>query len=178
MEDIHKNTEGQEDPTLNQDDEGVDYKSLYLSEVQNAKKLRKRSQTAEEQLKEFNKAQEEQKLVKLKEQEEFQALSEELKGQLEEALPYKEKWNTYEANRRDALLNDVPDEDKERLSSVDLDTLEYFVAKLKESKTNNPTPTVGSVRDFKDIPDNPFKLPPEERKKVWADVLQRHKQKL
>lgn len=178
MEDNHQNTEGQLDPSPEQSDEGVDYKSLYLTEVQNAKKLRKRSQDAEGQLTEFTKGQEEQKFAKLKEQEEFQTLSEELKSQLDEALTYKDKWTSYEDERRNSLLSKISDEDKEKLGQVDLATLEYFVAKLEESKPANPTPSVGMSREIRDVPDNPFALPPAERKKVWADVLQKHKNKI
>ena len=46
-------SEGQENPNVQEeqpivtDDANVDYKALYLDEVQNAKKLRKRAQDAE-----------------------------------------------------------------------------------------------------------------------------------
>ena len=49
-------------------DENVDYKQLYLDEVQNAKKLRKRAQDGEVMNQEFLKNQETAKVKSLKEQ--------------------------------------------------------------------------------------------------------------
>ena len=52
-------------------DESVDYKSLYLDEVQNAKKLRKRAQDAEVTVQENTKSQETQKVKQMQEQEKY-----------------------------------------------------------------------------------------------------------
>ena len=73
-------SEGQENTTNEtqvsqpsaQEDANVDYKSLYLDEVQNAKKLRKRAQDAEVTIQDFTKQQETQKVKQLKEQEKYQ----------------------------------------------------------------------------------------------------------
>ena len=112
-------------------DESVDYKALYLDEVQNAKKLRKRSQDVEARLSDITKKQETQKVKDMQEQERYKEL-------YESAAPYKEKWETYEANRRETLLNQLPEEDRESMSSKDLDVLEYIVKVRNESKPNNP----------------------------------------
>ena len=68
----------QESPT----DSNVDYKALYLEEVGNSKKLRKRSQDAEAKVTEFTTAQETNKVKQMKEQEQFQELSEELQKEI------------------------------------------------------------------------------------------------
>ena len=129
-----------------QDDANVDYKSLYLDEVQNAKKLRKRAQDAEVSIQDFTKQQETQKVKQLRKQEKYQELSENLQKQLDAVTPYKERWETHEATRREALLSKLPEEDREALSQKDLDTLEYIVNLKNESKPSNPAHTPGMSR--------------------------------
>ena len=97
-------------------DESVDYKALYLDEVQNAKKLRKRAQDAEETVQVTTKERETQKVKQMKEQEKYKEL-------YESVAPFKEKWETHESKRREALLSKLPEEDRESLSQKDLDTL-------------------------------------------------------
>ena len=147
-------SEGQENTTNEtqmsqpsaQDDANVDYKSLYLDEVQNAKKLRKRAQDAEVSIQDFTKQRETQKVKQLRKQEKYQELSENLQKQLDSVTPYKERWETHEATRRDALLSKLPEEDREALSQKDLDTLEYIVNLKQESKPSNPAHTPGMSR--------------------------------
>ena len=120
-----------------QTDSNVDYKALYLDEVNNSKKLRKRSQEAETKVTEFTTAQETQKVRQMKEQEKFQELSEELQKQLDAALPYKERWENHENVTRETLLSKLPKADRERLAGEKLDTLEYITNMLpSEDKTS------------------------------------------
>ena len=121
--------ETQESQPIATEDANVDYKSLYLDEVQNAKKLRKRAQDAEFSIEENTKVRETQKVKQLREQEKFQELSENLQKQLDAVTPYKERWETHEATRRDALLSKLPEEDREGLQTESLKTLEYIVSK-------------------------------------------------
>ena len=86
---------GQEPQHESQNDSNVDYKALYLDEVSNSKKLRKRSQEAETKVTEFTNAQETSKVKQMKEQEKFQELSEELQKQLDATIPYKERWENH-----------------------------------------------------------------------------------
>ena len=53
----------QENTTVEQDDSAVDYKNLYLNEVQNAKKLRKRAQDSEGSLQEIQKQRETERVI-------------------------------------------------------------------------------------------------------------------
>ena len=46
------------------------------------------------------------------------------------------KWKTYEGNKRDSLLEQHPEDERENLSNLDLETLEYVTNKI--SKTTNP----------------------------------------
>ena len=106
-----------------QSDSNVDYKALYLDEVSNSKKLRKRSQEAETQVAKFTKAQETQKVKQMKEQEKFQELSEELQKQLDTTIPYKERWEAHENTTRENLLKQLPKADRDKMAGEKLETL-------------------------------------------------------
>ena len=151
----------QEPQHESQNASNVDYKALYLDEVNNSKKLRKRSQEAETKVTEFTNAQETQKVKQMKEQEKLQELSEEYKKQLDAAIPYKERWENHENNTRENLLKQLPKADREGLANESLKTLEYIVnIKLNESATK-PTQhkpgasrTVNFDKPYADMDDN------------------------
>ena len=126
-------------------EESVDYKSLYQNEVQNAKKLRKRSQEVEKKLNSFEQKAEEQRILHLKENEKYKELSDELQSKLDALSPFKDKWESYESQKRESLLSKIPEADREMLASKDLQTLEYIV-KTQNNNTSNPTPSVGASR--------------------------------
>ena len=126
---------GQESHQESQSDSNVDYKALYLDEVSNSKKLRKRSQDAEAKVTEFTTAQETNKVKQMKEQEQFQELSEELQKKLDSTLPYREKWEAHEAAQRDKYLSKLPKADREKFANENLEILEYMTNKLNESTT-------------------------------------------
>ena len=152
MSEGQENNDVQKEQPVAQEDANVDYKSLYLDEVQNAKKLRKRAQDAELSNQETTKKRETQKVKQLKEQERFQELSENLQKQLDEVMPYKERWETHETSRRDTLLSKLPEEDREGLQTESLKTLEYITSKLELDKPVNPQHTPGQSRSLKQTP--------------------------
>ena len=121
--------------------ESADYKALYLDEVQNAKKLRKRAQDAEETVQKNTKTQETLKVKLMQEQEKYKEL-------YESTAPFKEKWETYESKRKEALLSKLPEEDRESLGQKDLDTLEYIVKLKDESKPVNPQHSPNQSRNM------------------------------
>lgn len=172
-------SEGQENPTnetqesqpIATEDANVDYKSLYLDEVQNAKKLRKRAQDAEFNIEENTKARETQKVKQLKEQEKYQELSEKLQKQLEDVSPYKEKWESHESTRRDTLLSKLPEEDREGLQAESLKTLEYIVSKLEQSKPVNPQHSPGQSRNVKEVPKDWTTLSADEKRENWDAIV-------
>ena len=137
----------QQDQTTESDD-NVDYKNLYLQEVQNAKKLRKRSQDAEKKVSSYDSKVEEQRIAHLKENDEYKTLADELQQKLDIANPYKEKWETHESQTRESLLSKVPEADREMLATKDLQTLEYIASKQEESKSVNPQQTAGQSRSI------------------------------
>jgi len=141
-------------------DESVDYKALYLDEVQNAKKLRKRAQDAEETVQETTKTQETLKVKQMKEQEKYKEL-------YESVAPFKEKWETHESTRREALLSKLPEEDRESLSQKDLDTLEYVVKIKEESKPVNPQHQANASRQV--VIDKPYAQMNEDERRAWHE---------
>jgi hypothetical protein len=168
MNEETQDTQPVQESTPQIQDESVDYKSLYLDEVQNAKKLRKRAQDAETTVQDVTKEKETAKVKTLKEQEKYKELYEETNGKLEHALKFQEKWETHESTRREHLLSKLPEEDRESLSQKDLDTLEYIVKLKDDAKPVNPQHSPNQSRGIKDVPDgNIFSLPQEERKKHW-----------
>ena len=161
---------GQEPQHEGQNDSNVDYKALYLDEVSNSKKLRKRSQEAEAKVTEFTKAQETQKVKQMKEQEKFQELSEEYKKQLDAALPYKERWEAHENTTRENLLKQLPKADREGLANESLKTLEYIVnIKSNESTTQPSQHKLGAARAT--ISNKPYgEMDDAERRAYYTQV--------
>ena len=168
----------QNEQPVAQEDANVDYKSLYLDEVQNAKKLRKRAQDSEVKIQDYTKSQETQKVKQLKKQEKFQELSESLQKQLDEVAPYKERWESYETNHRESLLSKLPEEDRESLQTERLKTLEYIVSKLEESKPVNPQHSPGQSRNINSsLPDDWTKMDDKERRANWDQIVASAKNK-
>ena len=168
MNDVNESQEGKS--TVQ--GENVDYKALYLEEVQNAKKLRKRAQDAETTVQETTKDRETQKVKQMKEQEKYKEL-------YESVAPFKEKWEAHESTRREKLLSKLPEEYRESLSQKDLDTLEYIVSITEESKPVNPSHTPAQSRNIKsDIEGKDWtKMDDRDRRENWDDVVNSYKNK-
>ena len=140
---------GQGSQQESQTDSNVDYKALYLDEVQNSKKLRKRSQEAEMKVTDFTTAQETNRVKQMKEQEKFQELSEELQKKLDSTMPYKEKWEAHEETQREKYLSKLPKADREKMAGEKLETLEYITNMLpsEEKSSEAPKHTPGKSRN-------------------------------
>ena len=149
-------------------DESADYKSLYLDEVQNAKKLRKRAQDAEVTVQENTKSQETQKVKQMQEQEKYKEL-------YESAAPFKDKWESYESKRRESLLSKLPEEDIESLGQKDLDTLEYIVKVKEEAKPVNPQHQANASRQV--VIEKPFAMMDEAERQAWHEAQTAHLRK-
>jgi len=167
MNEEAKETQPVQESTPQVQDESVDYKSLYLDEVQNAKKLRKRAQDAEVTVQENTKSQETQKVKQMQEQEKYKEL-------YESTAPFKDKWESYESKRRESLLSKLPEEDREKMSQKDLDTLEYVVSIQEKSKPVNPAHTPNQSRNM-NIEEDWTKLDEEGRRKNWGNIMQKYK---
>ena len=158
-----------EQPTVETNDSSTDIKGLVLEN----KKYRQRSQEAEERLAKLEKKLASAEEAKLKEKEDFKALYEKVSSENESLTANAQKWNKYEDNRRNALLESAPEEERERLAGLDLDTLEYITGKINNVKPNMPE-VVGRTRDLQ--PQKPYAdMTDAERKQNWADIVKQAK---
>ena len=84
-----------------------------------------------------------------------------------------QKWNKYEENRRNTLLAAAPEEERERLAGLDLDTLEYVTGKINNVKANAPE-VAGNPRTI--IPKKKFsEMTAEEKRDNWQNIVNSYK---
>ena len=154
-----------EQPTTETTDNSTDVNSL----VAESKKYRKRSQDAEARLAELEKKLTSAEEAKLKEKEDFKALYEKVSSENEALDATAQKWNKYEENRRNTLLVSAPVGEKERLASLDLDTLEYVTNKINNVKANAPE-VAGNPRTI--IPKKKFsEMTADEKRDNWQNII-------
>ena len=139
--------------------------------IAESKKYRKRAQDAETRLAEFEKKFAKAEEAKLKEKEDFKALYEKVSSENSNLTSNAEKWAKYEETRRASLLENHPEEDREKLSNLDLDTLEYVTNKINNTKANAPEVAGNPRKDYKTPPKDWTKLSAEERRDSWDDIV-------
>ncbi len=125
----------------------------YIAE---SKKYRKRAQEAESQLAKLQKTIAAQEEEKLKQKEDFKTLYEKVSSENANLSQDAERWKSYESNKRTALLDKHPEDERESLSRLDLETLEYVTNKI--SKPTNPE-VVGRA-----------KVSAQASNKAWKDM--------
>ena len=140
----------------------------YIAE---SKKYRKRAQDAETRLAKLEKSLAKAEEGKLKEKEEFKTLYEQASSKLEGLSANAEKWDKYEEAKRASLLESHPEEDRERLSNLDLDTLEYVTNKINMTKANAPEVAGNPRQDYKKPPRDWTKLSAQERRDNWDNIV-------
>ena len=125
-------------------------------------------------LDEFISAQEASKKKKLEEEGRYKELLEKADSEINELKTYKEKFDQYENNRRESLLSNVPEDEREKLSSLDLDTLEYVVTKVQNTtEPANPSHIPGANRNVNkpNFQKDWSNLSDKEKKENWSDIL-------
>ena len=140
----------------------------YIAE---SKKYRKRAQDAETRLAKLEKSLAKAEESKLKEKEDFKALYEQVSSKVESLTSNAEKWNKYEETKRESLLEKHPEEDRERLSGLELDTLEYVTNKINSTKANAPEVAGNPRKDYKTPPKDWTKLSQSELRENWDDIV-------
>ena len=140
----------------------------YIAE---SKKYRKRAQDAETRLAKLEKSLAKAEESKLKEKEEFKTLYEQASSKVDNLTANAEKWTKYEEIRRGSLLEKHPEEDREQLSKLDLDTLEYVTSKVSSVKTNAPEAAGNPRKDYKDYNVDWTKMDEKERREKWDDIV-------
>ena len=106
--------------------------------IAESKKYRKRAQDAEARIVDLQNKFTQQEEAKLKEKEDFKTLYEKASSKIDGLTSNASKWTKYEETRRTNLLEAHPEEDRESLSKLDLETLEYVTSKINNSKPNAP----------------------------------------
>ena len=142
----------------------------YIAE---SKKYRKRAQDAETRLAEFEKKFATAEEDKLKKKEEYKTLYEKASSEMEGLTANADKWAKYEEAKRISLLDNHPEEDRESLSKLDLETLEYVTNKINNIKPNAPE-ALGQAR--KKSLEKPYsEMTEKEKKENWGNILQQYK---
>ena len=139
--------------------------------IAESKKYRKRAQDAETRLAKLEKSLAKAEEDKLKEKEEFKTLYEKASSELEGLSTNAEKWAKYEEGKRASLLESHPEDERESLSKLDLETLEYVTNKINKTKANAPEVAGNSRREYKTPPKDWTKLSPTELRENWDDIV-------
>ena len=130
--------------------------------IAESKKYRKRSQDAEARLAKLESDLEKSEKAKLKKKEEYKTLYEQSQSKIESLTQNADKWAKYETAKREALLESVPEGERESLSKLDFETLEYVTNKINSVKPNAPEVT-GSSRSI--VPEKTYaEMNTEERR--------------
>ena len=130
--------------------------------IAESKKYRKRSQDAEARLAELQSDLDKVKKADLKKKEQYKTLYEESEEKIQSLTSNAEKWSKYEEAKREALLSKVPEKEREAMSKLDLETLEFVTNKISNVKPNIPE-VVGNPRNV--TPEKEYKdMNYEERK--------------
>ena len=141
--------------------------------IAESKKYRKRSQDAEARLAKLESQLAKAEEAKLKEKEDFKTLYEKTAGEMESYKAQAEKWTSYEAAKREALLNSVPEEERETMSKLDLETLEFVTNKIKNTKSNAPQ-VVGQTKQPK-LEKSFAEMSNAEKSANWQGILKAYK---
>ena len=140
----------------------------YIAE---SKKYRKRAHDAETRLAKLEKSLAKAEEGKLKEKEEFKTLYEQASSKVESLTANADKWTKYEETKRASLLENHPEDERESLSKLDLETLEYVTNKINTTKANAPEVAGNPRQDYKKPPQDWTKLSAQERRDNWDDIV-------
>ena len=144
--------------------------------IAESKKYRKRSQDAEARLAKLESDLEKSEKAKLKKKEEYKTLYEQNEAKMQSLTDNADKWAKYEEAKREALLSNVPEDEREPLSKLDFETLEYVTNKINNAKANAPE-VVGSPRQ----PEKPLgdwtKMSMQDKKDNWKTIIANAKNK-
>ena len=137
--------------------------------IAESKKYRKRSQEAEARLAKLESDLEKSEKAKLKKKEEYKTLYEQNEEKMKSLTQNADKWAKYEEAKREALLSNVPEDERESLSKLDFETLEYVTNKINNIKPNVPE-IVGGSR-INDPQKNYREMTDDEKKSNWGSIL-------
>jgi hypothetical protein len=146
--------------------ETTDTTTEYGELIAESKKYRKRSQESETKVAELEAKLKEIEESKLKEKEEYKTLYEQTKSELDDYKPYKDKHLAMIEARKEALLQDFPEDKRDIFKDKDLDVLEFMHSEIKKPE---PDPDVKGGVSKGDFDIKGMTL--SEQRKNWADIL-------
>ena len=123
----------------NTDTGGKDYQSLYTNEIENAKSQRQRAQAAEAKIAELEKTNADAEAARLAKRGEYKQLYEEAQAKLESIKPLADEYTEFKKNKKQALLEKLPEEDREQAANLDLKSLEFVVSKVSSNEGASST---------------------------------------
>jgi len=123
-----------------------------------------------ESLESFKTKEEEERRAKLREEEKWQELNADLAGEIESYKPYKERWEMMDTRLREGALAQLPENKREKFSSVDTETLISIVEEFTDSEVVNPPDTKGTV-PTQQVGDW-TEMSGAERRKNWGTILE------
>ena len=132
--------------------------------IAESKKYRKRSQDAEARLAKLESDLEKSEKAKLTKKEEYKTLYEQNEEKMKSLTDNADKWAKYEEAKREALLSNVPEDERESLSKLDFETLEYVTNKINSVKPNAPEVT-GNARSI--VPEKTYAEMDTEERRVY-----------
>ena len=141
--------------------------------IAESKKYRSRAQDAEARIAEMEKKFAKAEEAKLKEKEDFKTLYEKVSSENETLSSVADKWTRYEETRRASLLEKHPEEERDSLSNLDLETLEYVTGKINNTKPNAPQ-VLGQTKQAK--LEKPFsEMSKQEKSANWQSIIKAYK---
>ena len=149
-----------EQPTQEAQTEKPDVGAL----IAESKKYRSRAQDAEARIAKMEKSMAKAEEAKLKEKEDFKTLYEKVSSENETLSSVADKWTKYEETKRASLLESHPEEDRESLANLPLDTLEFVTNKINGVKANAPEV---AGRTKKAVSNKPYAEMTDAEKREW-----------
>lgn len=158
-----------EQPTQETPTQSTDVGAL----IAESKKYRKRSQDDRAEIAELKKIIAKNEETKLKEKEDFKTLYEKVASENESLASIANKWNKYESSKRESLLEQHPEEERESLKDLPLDTLEFVTSKINNIKPNAPQ-VVGQTKQPK-LEKSFSEMSNTEKSANWQSILKAYK---
>ena len=140
--------------------------------IAESKKYRTRAQDAEARIAKLAKGMAKAEEAKLKEKEDFKTLYEKVSSENESLSNKAAEFDKYQETRRASLLEKHPEEDRESLADLPLDTLEFVTNKITDAKPNAPK-VYGKTRG--ESFDKPLsEMTEQERRKNWTSIVKQY----
>ena len=141
--------------------------------IAESKKYRKRSQDDRAEIAELKKIIAKNEERELKEKEDFKTLYEKVASENKSLASIANKWNKYESSKRESLLEQHPEEERESLKDLPLDTLEFVTSKINNIKPNAPQ-VVGQTKQPK-LEKSFSEMSNTEKSANWQSILKAYK---